>query len=101
MSFIFRAILILIIFSFVVYVMKAIARLSLNVRKTVRDVRSLREQVNTGPRATRPKAVSAEMVRCAACGAFVASRDAMTISSKGRSTVFCSPECMQAHVKSA
>ncbi len=103
MSFIFRAVLILIIFSFVVYVLKAIARLSFNVRKTVRDVRSLRDEISTVPGGQRAKskAVSAEMVRCASCGAFVVARDAMTVTSRGRAAHFCSKECLEAHVKSA
>lgn len=91
MSFILRCVLILLIFAFIVYVMKAIARLSHHLRGTIKDVKEIRE------RAGRP-AASAEMVRCASCGAFVSSRDAVTISSRGRSQIFCSRDCAQAHI---
>ncbi len=95
MSFIFRAVAILIIFSFVVYVLKAIARISFRLQTTVKDVRQMREQLG------KPPGASAEMVRCAACGAFVSARDAVTLSARGRAQTFCSKECIQAHVKSA
>jgi hypothetical protein len=93
---IFKVVAILIVFCFVVFVLKAIARLSANLRKTIKDVRQMREQVGG-----RPGAGSAEMVRCAACGAFVSARDAMKLSAPGRAQTFCSQECIQAHVKSA
>lgn len=95
MSFIFRAVAILIIFSFVVYVLKAIARISFHLQTTVKDVRQMREQLGKQPGA------SAEMVCCAACGAFVSASDAVTLSARGRAQTFCSKECIQAHVKSA
>lgn len=92
MTFIFRCVLILLLFSFVVYVFKAIARLSFYLRGTIKDVQKLRDQV--GGRV----APSAEMVRCASCGAFVSSRDAVTISAGNRTQVFCSQECIRVHV---
>jgi len=92
LGFILRAVAILIIFAFVVYVFKAIARLSHHVRATVRDVNKLRDQ------AAGRAPVNAEMVRCANCGAFVSSRDALTISARNASQAFCSKECLQARV---
>ncbi len=90
MGFIFKFVLILLVFAFVVYVLKAIARLSHNLRGTIRDVKEIREKVSP--------AVSANMVRCISCGAFVSARDAVTISSRNRSQTFCSNECARAHV---
>lgn len=90
MGFIFKCVLILLVFAFVVYVLKAIARLSNHLRGTIRDVREIREKVSP--------AVSANMVRCISCGAFVSARDAVTISSRNRSQTFCSNECARAHV---
>lgn len=97
MTFLFRCILILLVFAFVVYVFKAIARLSFNLRGTVKDLRKLREQINGRSQ------TGAEMVRCAACGAFVYAREAVMISQGKSRQSFCSRECMQAHarVKSA
>jgi len=92
LSFIFRAVLILLAFAFVVYVIKAIARISFRLRTTIKDFQNLRQEVSGRPVA------SAEMVRCAACGAFVLSRDAVTVSSRNSAQVFCSPECMRAAV---
>ncbi len=92
MSFIFNCVLILLVFAFIVYVLKAIARLSHHLRGTINDVKEIREKVSGRP------AVSADMVRCLSCGAFVSSRDAVTISSRDRSQVFCSGECARAHV---
>lgn len=94
MGFIFRCVIILIVFAFIVYVMKAITRLSANVRRTVKDVKHLREQVGG-------KTEAAEMVRCSACGAFVAARDAVTVSGHGRAQVFCSRDCLMSHAKQA
>ncbi|MGH9839232.1 MAG: hypothetical protein ACREEM_10655 [Blastocatellia bacterium] len=94
MNFLFRAVLILLAFAFVVYVLKAIARLSFNLRGAIKDLRRVREQM-----AGRP-AANAEMVRCASCGAFVSSRDALTVSSRNRSLAFCSQSCMRAKVAS-
>jgi hypothetical protein len=90
LGFIFRFVLILLVFAFVVYVLKAIARLSHHLRGTIRDVKEIREKVSP--------AVSANMVRCLSCGAFVSARDAVTISSRNRSQTFCSSECARAHV---
>ena len=90
MGFIFRFVLILLVFAFVVYVLKAIARLSHHLRGTIRDVREIREKMSP--------AVSANMVRCLSCGAFVSARDAVTVSSRNRSQTFCSSECARAHV---
>jgi hypothetical protein len=102
LNYIFRAVLILLIFSFIVYVLKAIARLSFNVRKTVRDVRAMRDGINTASGArSKKKAISTEMVRCAACGAFVAADEAVTLSSRHRAAMFCSRDCIEAHIKSA
>jgi hypothetical protein len=89
LSFILRAVLILLLFAFVVYVIKSIARLSYRLRSTIKDFQNLREEVSGRPVA------SAEMVRCSACGAFVMSRDALTVSSRNSARVFCSPECMR------
>lgn len=90
MGFIFRFVLILLAFAFVVYVLKAIARLSHHLRGTIRDVKEIREKVSP--------TVSANMVRCLSCGAFVSARDAVTISSRNSSQTFCSSECARAHV---
>lgn len=90
MGFIFRFVLILLVFAFVVYVLKAIARLSHHLRGTIRDVNEIREKVSP--------AVSANMVRCISCGAFVSARDAVTFSSRNSSKSFCSSECARAHV---
>lgn len=90
MGFIFRFVLILLVFAFVVYVLKAIARLSHHLRGTIRDVKEIREKMSP--------AVSANMVRCLSCGAFVSARDAVTISSRNSSQTFCSSECARAHV---
>jgi hypothetical protein len=90
LGFIFRFVLILLVFAFVVYVLKAIARLSHHLRGTIRDVREIREKMSP--------AVSANMVRCLSCGAFVSARDAVTVTSRNRSQTFCSSECARAHV---
>jgi hypothetical protein len=63
LSFILRLVLILIVFSFVVYVMKAISRLSFRLRGTMREVSRMRDRM------PGQEPVSAEMVRCASCGA--------------------------------
>lgn len=94
MGFIFKCVVILIVFSFIVYVMKAITRLSAHLRSTVKDVKHLRDQVSGGTK------VSADMVRCAACGAFVSARDAVTVSSRNQIQSYCSHECLSAHAKS-
>lgn len=95
MIFIFRIVVILFIFSFVVYVLKMIARLSFTVRNTAKEMSKMREQV-----ATR-QGKSTEMLRCVACGAFVAAQDAVQVSSGGRAQTFCSHECLHTHAKIA
>jgi hypothetical protein len=89
---IIRCLIILLAFAFIVYVLKAIARLSHRLRGTINDVKDIREKVSGRPVA------SAEMVRCLTCGAFVSSRDAVTVSSRNRSRAFCSDECARAHI---
>lgn len=95
MSFILRFVVILFIFSFVVYVLKAIARISHKLRGTVRDVSSLRDRLE------QPEKVSAEMVRCRACGAFVATRDSIQVSSGKERVIYCSNECLRTHQATA
>ena len=90
MGFILRFVLILFVFAFVVYVLKAIARLSHHLRGTIRDVKEIREKMSP--------AVSANMVRCRSCGAFVSARDAVTVSTRNSSQTFCSSECARSHV---
>jgi hypothetical protein len=96
LGFIIKCVLVLLVFSFFVYVLKAITRLSAHLRATVKDVKHLRSQ-GGGSQAR----ASADMVRCVSCGAFVASRDAVTLSSRNRAQIFCSHECLAAHAKSA
>lgn len=93
MTFVFRCLLVLIIFSFIVYVFKALARIRYNMRGTMKDVRKLRDQVVGGPSG------GAEMVKCVACGAFVFPREAVTIKSQKTTQIFCSTECLHQHVK--
>ena len=95
MTFILKAVAILFLFAFVVYVLKAITRLTANVRKTAKELNKMREQ------ATMRQPGSTEMIRCAACGAFVSPRDAVQVSSGGRAQRFCSYECLQTHAKTA
>ncbi len=92
MGFIFRFVLILLVFAFVVYVLKAIARLNWRLRRTIGDVKEIREKMSARAAAT------ADMVRCLSCGAFVSSLDAVTVSSRGGSRVFCSSECARAYI---
>lgn len=92
MGFIIKFVLILLVFAFVVYVLKAIARLSYRLRSTIRDVVEIREKVSGRG------AVSADMLRCSSCGAFVSARDAVTLSYRNRSQNFCSSECARAHI---
>ncbi|HMV50238.1 MAG TPA: hypothetical protein PLD20_10155 [Blastocatellia bacterium] len=94
MGFIIKCVLVLLVFSFIVYVLKAITRLSAHLRATVKDVKHLRTQGGSVP-------AGADMVRCVACGAFVSSRDAITLSARNRAQAFCSHECVAAHAKSA
>jgi hypothetical protein len=90
LGFIFRFVLILLVFAFVVYVLKAIARLSHRLRGTIKDVKEIREKMSPN--------VSANMVRCLSCGAFVSARDAVTVSFRNSSQNFCSGECAREHV---
>jgi hypothetical protein len=94
-TFILKAVVILLIFAFVVYVLKMIARLSSNVRHTAKELNKLRDQAAS----RAPK--STEMLRCAACGSFVTPRDAVQVTSGGRAQTFCSHECLQTRAKSA
>jgi hypothetical protein len=92
-TFILRFVVILFIFAFVVYVLKMLARLSFNVRNTAKELSKMREQAAVH----KPK--STEMIRCAACGAFVSAQDAVKVTSGGRAQIFCSHECLHAHAK--
>ena len=94
MGFIIKLVVVLFIFSFIVYVLKAIMRLSFYLRGTIKDVQKIRDQVGGGG---RPVA-SAEMVKCAACGSFVAAQDAVTVSARNRAQHFCSQTCVRASV---
>ena len=89
---IYRLFIAFFLFVFVIYVLKAIARLRFFINGTMGDVRKLREQLGGaggGP----------EMVRCPGCGAFVAAREAVTIRSRNISQSYCSTECLQRHIK--
>jgi len=88
----FRLILFVLIFSFIVYVLKMIARLGHNLRATIKDVSKMREAL-----AGRPQ-VSAEMVRCKACGSFVAANEALTLSAGSAKQNYCSRKCLTASV---
>ena len=92
LGFIFKFVLALFIFAFIVYVLKAIARLIHHLRRTINDLKELREKASERSRPTE------DMIRCLSCGAFVSSRDAVTISSRNRSQVFCSNACARAHI---
>jgi formylmethanofuran dehydrogenase subunit E len=92
LGFIFKSVLILIVFAFVIYVLKAITRLSHHLRVTIRDVKDIREKVSN--RAT----ASAEMVRCFSCGAFVSAREAVSFTPPANSRMFCSSECARSHI---
>lgn len=93
MGFVFKCILVLFIFAFIVYVMKALARLRFHLRGTVKDVQKMREQM----KGRAPN--SSEMVRCLSCGAFVASGEAVTLAEGKRRQTFCSRACLQAHAR--
>lgn len=95
MIFLLRIVVILFIFAFVVYVLKMIARLRFTVRNTAKEVSKMREQVEMR------QGKSTEMLRCAACGAFIAAQDAVKIVAGGRAQTFCSHECLHAHAKTA
>jgi hypothetical protein len=92
LGFIFKFVLILLLFAFVVYVLKAIARLSHRLRSTIKDVKEIREKVSGRA------GISADMVRCSSCGAFVSARDAVTLSYRNSSQNFCSSECARSHI---
>lgn len=95
MTFLLKLVFFTLVFCFIVYVLKMIARLSHKLRATVTDVKKLRALFEGRPQA------SAEMVRCQSCGAFVAAKEAITVSSRQQRQNYCSRECMQAHVKRA
>ncbi len=95
MNLIFRLVIFALLFAFIVYVLKMIARLSHRVRATVTDVNKLRELFEGRPQA------SAEMVRCQNCGAFIAAKEAVTVSGKKTKVVYCSRECLNVAVKTA
>ncbi|NBO65461.1 MAG: hypothetical protein EBU88_11585 [Acidobacteria bacterium] len=89
----------LFVFVFIVYVLKSIARLRFFISGTMGDVRRLRDQLAEQAAKGSAEDVGAEMTRCLACGAFVATGEAVTIrSSQGRQS-FCSSECLRRHVK--
>lgn len=90
---IFKFLVAIFIFAFVVYVFRALSRLRFFINGTMRDVRRLREQV-----VGRPE-VAAELVRCLSCGSFVAAREAVTLRKAQTRQTFCSTECLQRHVK--
>jgi hypothetical protein len=94
-SFMFRLILFVLIFSFIVYVLKMITRLGHNLRATITDVRKLRELFEGR------SPVNAEMVRCQTCGAFVSPKEALTVSAKQTRQTYCSRQCLEAAVKTA
>ena len=99
MGFIFKLVFYTLVFAFVVYVFKMIARLAFNVRATLTDVNKLKEAMRAAGQAVgqgRPT-VSAEMVRCKECGSFVAAKEAVVVSVSQRKETFCSRECMQKH----
>jgi len=89
---IIRCLIILFVFAFIVYVLKAIARLSHRLRGTINDVKEIREKAAGRGRATE------DMVRCQSCGAFISLRDAVTVSSRNKSQAFCSSACARAHI---
>ena len=95
MIFMFRLVLFTLLFCFVVYVLKMIARLSHKLRTTITDVNKLRGLFEGRTQA------SAEMVRCQSCGAFTSAKEAVIISAGQKRQTFCSRDCMQAHVKRA
>jgi hypothetical protein len=93
---ILKFVALLVIFTFVIYVFKAITRLSFNLRKTAKEINQMRDQMG-GRSATIN---STAMLRCLACGAFVSAKDAKQIVSAGKAQTFCSDECLQTHAKS-
>ena len=95
MPFLFKLIFYTLVFAFVVYVFKMIARLTFNVRATVKDMRKLRETMQAVASGGKRPTVSAEMVRCQTCGAFVASKEALVVAEKQKKQYFCSRECLR------
>ena len=91
MRLILGLVFILLVFSFIVYVMKAISRLSFRLRGTMREVSRMRDRM--------PDAgtVSAEMVRCESCGAFVSRRDSVQLRVRNQSLSYCSELCLKTH----
>lgn len=88
MSFVIRLVLALLLFSFVVYVLKALARLGHHLRGTVREVKNIRDRLQ------QSDGVSAEMVRCHSCGAFVSASDAIRLRLANQTSVYCSESCL-------
>lgn len=91
MSFILRAVVILLIFSFIIFVFKAIARLTFNLRGAKRDIGQLRERLR------REGQISDEMVRCNSCGAYVAVSDAVELRLGRKVQSYCSEGCLNKH----
>jgi hypothetical protein len=89
LSFVFRLVLALFLFSFVVYVFKALARLGHHLSGTAREVKNIRERLH------QSDSVSAEMVRCQSCGAFVSTSDAVKLKIGNQSFVYCSEACLK------
>jgi hypothetical protein len=94
-GFVFKCLLVLFIFAFIVYVLKALARLRFYLRSTAKDVQKMRQQMKGRT------ADNSEMVRCHTCGAFVASGEAVTLAEGKRQQSFCSRACLQAHARTA
>jgi hypothetical protein len=91
LTFILKLVVLLLVFSFVVYVLKAIARFSQNLRRIKSEIQQMRNPAMGGGK------VSAEMVRCASCGTFVASGDAVQLRVRNRSQTYCSEVCLKKH----
>ncbi len=88
MGFIFRGLLIIFIFSLIVYLLKAVARLRFHLNGTMRDLRHIRDRIDL------PQGGSREAVRCATCGTFLDRREALILRSRGSEQAFCSKECI-------
>lgn len=91
---ILRIIIILIVFSLVIFLLRRMARLSLQVHGTLKEVREIKNKLGQ-----KPSPTGTDMVRCLACGSFVSAHEAVTLFAQGRSQSFCSHECIKAHVK--
>ena len=94
MYFILRCLAVLFLFAVIVFVMKSIARLRHLLFGTMRDVRTLRQIVVPDAATAAP-----QMLRCLACGAFVSTREAVTLRSGKIVQPFCSHDCLQRHVR--